>query len=55
LFGYTDNLGQNFENLIYLNLKRKFKKVFYKANLQEVDFFVADKNLNIQVCYELNQ
>jgi predicted AAA+ superfamily ATPase len=29
--------------------------VFYKANLQEVDFFVADKNLNIQVCYELNQ
>ena len=54
LFGLTNNLWQNFENLIYLNLKKKYKKIFYKENWNEIDFFIEDKNINIQVCYELN-
>jgi len=54
LFGYTDNKWQNFENLIYLNLKKKYKKVFYKENKLEIDFYIEDDNMNIQVCYELN-
>lgn len=55
LFGYTDNKWQNFENLIYLNLKKKYKKVFYKENWMEIDFYIQDNDTNIQVCYELNK
>lgn len=55
LFGYTDNKWQNFENLIYLNLKKKYKKVFYKEDWMEIDFYIQDNDTNIQVCYELNK
>jgi predicted AAA+ superfamily ATPase len=55
LFGYTDNFGPNFENFIYWNLKKKFEKIFYKSNGQEVDFFIPEKNMNIQVVYDLNE
>ncbi|UFX82762.1 ATP-binding protein [Candidatus Absconditicoccus praedator] len=55
LFGYADNLGQNFENLIYLNLKRKYNKIFYKEDQNEIDFYLPDVNTNIQVCYELSE
>jgi len=47
------NYGQSFENLVFLELKKRFEKVFFKKNWYEVDFFVEDANLNIQVCYEL--
>lgn len=55
LFWFTDNLGQNFENFIYLNLKKNYKKIFYKENTNEIDFYIDDINTNIQVCYELNE
>lgn len=54
LFWYTDNLGQNFENFIYLNLKKKYNKIYYKEDKYEIDFYVEDIDTNIQVCYELN-
>ncbi len=55
LFWFTDNLGQNFENFIYLNLKKNYKKIFYKENINEIDFYIEDIDTNIQVCYELNE
>ncbi len=55
LFWYTDNLWQNFENFIYLHLKRKYKKIFYKENNQEIDFYIPDIDTNIQVCYTLDE
>lgn len=54
LFWYTDNFWQNFENLIYLNLKKKYDKIFYKENKTEIDFYIPEKDINIQVCYMLN-
>jgi len=55
LFWFTDNLWQNFENFIYLNLKKNYKKIFYKEDINEIDFYVEDIGMNIQVCYELNE
>ena len=50
-----ENLGQRFENVVFLELFRKFEKVHYKKeNNTEIDFIIEEKNLNIQVCYELN-
>ena len=49
------NYWQAFENLIFWELKKKFDKVYYKKNGLEIDFFVEEENLNIQVCYELNK
>lgn len=54
LFWYTDNFWQNFENLIYLNLKKKYDKIFYKENKTEIDFYIPEKDMNVQVCYMLN-
>lgn len=55
LFWLTDNLWQNFENFIYLNLKKKYNKIFYKEEIKEIDFYIEDIDLNIQVCYELTE
>ena len=55
LFWFTDNLWQNFENLVYLNLKKKYKKILYKENWNEIDFYIEEINTNIQVCYKLNE
>jgi len=49
------NYWQAFENLVFWELKKKFDKVYYKKNGLEIDFFVEEENLNIQVCYELNK
>ena len=55
LFWYTDNLWQNFENLIYLNLKTKYNKIFYKEDENEIDFYLPDIETNIQVCFNLDE
>ena len=55
LFWFTDNLWQNFENFIYLNLKKNYKKIFYKEKINEIDFYIEDIDTNIKVCYELNE
>jgi uncharacterized protein len=52
----TDDRGRKLENLIYLQLRRKFKELYYFNDKGECDF-VAMKNgvvvELIQVCYEL--
>lgn len=48
------NYWQSFENLIFIELKKKFDKIYFKKNGSEIDFFIEKENLNIQVCYELN-
>jgi len=54
LFWRNINLGQAFENFIFIELKKKFEKIFFKKNWSEIDFFIEEKNINIQVCYELD-
>jgi predicted AAA+ superfamily ATPase len=48
------NYWQAFENLIFIELKKKYEKIFYKKNWNEIDFYIEEIDLNIQVCYELN-
>jgi len=38
-----------------LNLKKNYKKIFYKENINEIDFYIEDIDTNIQACYELNE
>jgi predicted AAA+ superfamily ATPase len=52
----TQDLGRKFENLIFLNLRKKYKEIYYFDEKGECDF-VAIKNgvvsELVQVCYEL--
>jgi len=48
------NLWQSFENLIFLELKKKYEKVFFKKNWLEIDFYIEENDLNVQACYELD-
>lgn len=55
-FHFSDNLGALFENLVYLNLRRRSSEIHYylTGEGQEVDFVVADVagKLNlIQACW----
>lgn len=59
-FQLSDNLGKAFENLIYLDLRRQGKKVFYyrTAKGHEVDFVTQDlqgKYELIQVVWEMDE
>jgi len=54
---FTDNLGQRFENLVYLHLRRKYDKVYFYKDKGECDFvtFYRDKVVElVQVCYRID-
>lgn len=54
---FSEDIGQRFENLVYLNLRRKSDEIYYFSEKNECDF-VAFENGKItgciQACYELN-
>jgi uncharacterized protein len=54
IFWNEDNIWQSFENIIFLELLKKYDKIFYKKNWSEIDFYVPDTKTNIQVCFDLN-
>ncbi len=50
-----ENLWQRFENAVWNELNKKFDDVSYMKNKDyEIDFIVLDKNIWVQVCYDLN-
>jgi len=57
-FSFSKDFGRKLENLVFLELNRRFENIFYykTAHNLEVDFLVVsdrdEKNL-IQVCYDL--
>ncbi|MBS9783950.1 ATP-binding protein [Candidatus Gracilibacteria bacterium] len=53
IYSSKTNLGQAFENLVFLELLKKYKQVFFKKNGDEIDFYIPEDQINIQVCYEL--
>lgn len=57
-FSNEKDFWKQFENFIFLNLLKNNKNIFFKKwswKLEwEVDFFIEEKDLNIQVCYDLN-
>lgn len=53
----SENMGRRLENLIYLQLRRIYKQIFYYKERGECDFIVMEKNevkAAIQVCLTLN-
>ena len=54
---FTDNKGHILENIVFCELRRKHKNLFYfNENNAECDFIVMENNnfkVAIQVCYEL--
>ena len=54
---FSSDKGRMLENVVFNNLRKKFKNIFYFKETNECDFVVKEKEeivLAIQVCYELN-
>lgn len=51
---WNEDFGKRFENFVYLELLKKYKNIYFLNKTYEIDFFVPDENLYIQVVYELN-
>lgn len=54
---YADDFGKLLENLIFLELKRRGKSIFYHSAKNECDFIVYDRDRAIdalQVCYDMS-
>ncbi len=41
-FSFSENIGRNLENLVFIELKRRRKEVYYYKNKKECDFVVFD-------------
>ncbi len=57
-FNFSPNTGKNLENIVFIELKRRKKEVYYFAEKGECDFVVKDgaKVIQaIQVCYDFNK
>ncbi|MFH1978012.1 MAG: ATP-binding protein [Candidatus Aenigmatarchaeota archaeon] len=55
---FSDDKGRIFENIIFLELRRRYKEIFYFKGKKECDFLVKEKGKlkeAIQVCYELTE
>ncbi|MCF2140123.1 MAG: ATP-binding protein [Candidatus Lokiarchaeota archaeon] len=55
---FSADHGRMLENLVFQELKRRNKKIFYFKENGECDFVIKEKEkitLAIQVCYELNE
>ena len=54
----NQDLGRKFENMVYWELRRQHKELFYfNENNHECDFVLCENNqpqMSIQVCYDLN-
>lgn len=53
----SENMGRRFENLIYLNLRRLYKQIFYYRDRGECDFITMEKSTikeAVQACFTIN-
>lgn len=56
-FGFSENIGQRLENLVFLELLRKNNEIYYFLERGECDFIIKKelKIINaIQVCYDIS-
>lgn len=56
-FSFSNNLGRLIENIVYLNLRRKQKSLYYYKTQEgyEVDFYSPDESFLIQVSFDLDK
>lgn len=55
-FHFSPNTGKLLENLVFLNLRRKNKEIYYYTTKSgfEVDFYVPEQKMIIQVAQQIN-
>lgn len=56
-FNFSENIWRNLENIVFLELKRQNKDIYYHKEKQECDFVIFDKNKikkAIQVTYSFS-
>jgi len=57
-FRFSENKGQLLENIVFLELKRREKEIYYSSDKNECDFVIKEGTKitqAIQVCYDLNE
>lgn len=55
--GFSDDYGRLLENHVFLELRKRYREIFYFREIGECDFLVKEKTRitkAIQVCYEIN-
>lgn len=55
--GFSDDYGRLLENYVFLELRKKYREIFYFREIGECDFLVKEKTnitMAIQVCYEVD-
>ncbi|MDP1695722.1 MAG: ATP-binding protein [archaeon] len=55
---FSKDKGKMLENLVFLELRRKFKDIFYFQEKTECDFIIKEKEkitMAIQVCFDFNE
>ncbi|MCK4650247.1 ATP-binding protein [Candidatus Pacearchaeota archaeon] len=55
-FSFSENKGKLLENLVFVELKRRGKEIYYFQEKGECDFILRENRIKeaIQVCYEIN-
>jgi uncharacterized protein len=55
-FSISENKGRRLENLVFIELKRRFKEIWYHSGKYECDFITRSESIwnAYQVCYELS-
>lgn len=57
-FKVSRDIGKLYENVVFIELKRKGKEVYYWKKISECDFLVKEREKitdAIQVCYEVSK
>jgi len=55
--GFSDDYGRLLENYVFLELRKRYREIFYFREEGECDFLVKEKTVikyAIQVCYQVN-
>jgi hypothetical protein len=55
---FSQDRGRMLENIVFINLRKKYKQIFYFKGKKECDFVVKEETRiikAIQVCYNLNE
>jgi hypothetical protein len=55
--GFSDDHGRRLENYVFLELRKKYREIFYFRERRECDFIIKEKTKitkAIQVCFEVN-
>lgn len=55
---FFDDRGRLLENMVFINLRKKHKEIFYFQESNECDFIIKDESnviQAIQVCYQINK